>query len=217
MTIESKGIYRFSSSYITFQKCVDLAEKLLENEQLILLFGCKKKVNFSLNISKEQFLETNPDIDFGEFQRVLYDKIAIIIEQNIIMPDAEEPSLAEYLKESGVDEAQIDKMIREKADKRNYVQEKIKIDNASLRYRFKTDTMANKLEDLKYEINKYIFSDHEEMCYALIEFVSTDQLITEGIPFFLDNEKHVEKSRFVCDKQDLDYIIMQLQKIKEKL
>lgn len=217
MTIESKGVYRFASSYITFQKCVDITKTLLENKQLILLFGCKKNVNFILNMSKEQFMEEELDIGFNEFQRVLYDEISVIIEQNIIMPDSEEPSLAEYLKESGLDEDQINKMIQEKVDKRNYVQEKLKIDNAMLRYRFKRDTMANKLSDLKYEINKYVFSDHDEMCYALIEFESMNQLNAEGVPFFLKNDKHVEKSRFVCDKQDIDFIIMQLQKIKEKL
>lgn len=34
MTIESKGIYRFSSSYTTFQKCINLSKVIEDGEPL---------------------------------------------------------------------------------------------------------------------------------------------------------------------------------------
>ena len=108
-------------------------------------------------------------------------------------------------------------MVQEKADKRKYVQENLSLDNASLRYLFKEKTMENKLSSIRYEINKYIFPDNNEMQYAIVEFTAADMLGIEGFPAFLDNEKNIKKTKFVCDKQDLDYIIMKLQKIREKL
>lgn len=209
--------YRFTSDYNEFKRCVDITEILLEKKQLILLFGCTKKVKLNLYLSKEQFSEEYPDIEFRDYKDILFEEIAVIIEQNIVSPSLEEPSLVEVLKEEGIDESKIDKLVQEKADKRNYVQENLSLDNVSLRYLFKEKTMENKLSNIRYEINKYIFPDNNEMRYAVVEFAATDKLGIEGIPLFLDNEKSIKKAKFVCDKQDLDYIIMKLQNIREKL
>lgn len=217
MRIEHKSSYRFASEYNTFKRCVDITEILLEKKQLILLFGCIKKVKLKLYLSEEQFSEEYSDIEFQDYRHILFEEIAFIIEQNIIMPDLEEPSLVEVLKEDGIDESKINKLVQEKADKRNYVQEKLSLDNVSLRYLFKEKTMENKLSNIRYEINKYIFPNNNEMRYAIVEFAAADNLGIEGFPDFLDNEKSIKKAKFVCDKQDLDYIIMKLQKIRENL
>lgn len=217
MRIEHKGNYRFTSECNTFKRCVDITEDLLEKRQLMVLFGCTKRVKLNLYLNEEQFSKEYPDIKFQDYRDILFDEIAIIIEQNIIMPDLEEPSLKEVLREDGIDESKIDKLVQEKAEKRNYVQENLLLGNVSLRYLFKEKTMENKLSNLRYEINKYIFPDNNEMRYAVVEFAATDNFGIEGIPAFLGVEKSIKKTKFVCDKQDLDYIIMKLQKIREKL
>ncbi len=209
--------YRFKSEYNVFKQCVDITETLFKKKQLIMLFGCTRKVKLKLYLSEEQFSEEFPDIEFKQYKDILLEEIAVIIEQNIVMPNLEEPSLIEVLKEDGIDELKINKLIQEKADKRKYVQENLSLDNASLRYLFKEKTMENKLSDIRYEINKYIFPDNNEMRYAVVEFAATDKLGIEGIPALWDNEERIKRAKFVCDKQDLDYIIMKLQKIKEKL
>lgn len=217
MRFEHKSSYRFTSEYDVFKRCVDITEFLLEKKQLILLFGCTKKVKLNLYLSEEQFSEEYLDIEFQDYRDILFQEIAVIIEQNIVMPSLEEPSLKGVLEEDGIDEAEINKLVQEKADKRKYVQENLSLDNASLRYLFKEKTMENKLSSIRYEINKYIFPDNNEMQYAIVEFTAADMLGIEGFPAFLDNEKNIKKTKFVCDKQDLDYIIMKLQKIREKL
>lgn len=217
MRIEHKSSYRFKSEYNIFKRCVDITEILLEKKQLMLLFGCIKKVKLNLYINEEQFCEEYPDIKFQEYRNILFEEIAFIIEQNIVMPDREEPSLVEVLKEDDIDESEIDRLVREKAEKRNYVQEKLLADNVSLRYLFKEKTMEKKLRNIKYEINKYVFPDNNEMRYAVVEFAAADRLGLEGFPTFFDNEKGTERAKFVCDKQDLDYMITKLQKIREKL
>lgn len=218
MGIEYKSSYRFTSEYNTFKRCVDITGTLLEKKQLILLFGCTKKVKLDLYLSEEQFSEEYPDIEFQEYREILFEEIAFIIEQNIIMPSLEEPpSLAEALKEYGVEEPKLSELIQEKADKRNYVQENLSFDNVSLRYLFKEKTMENKLSNIRYEINKYIFPDNNEMRYAVVEFETAEELGREGISVFSDDKKSIKKAKFVCDKQDLEYIIVKLQKIREKL
>ena len=209
--------YRFKSEYNVFKHCVDITEILLRKKQLILLFGCTKKVKLNLYLSEEQFNEEYPDMEFQDYKDILFEEIAVIIEQNMVMPSLEEPSLIEVLKEDGIDESKINKLVQEKADKRSYVQEKLLLDNVSLRYLFKEKTMENKLSNIRYEINKYIFPDNNEIRYAVVEFAAIDKLGAEGFPVFWDNEKSIKKAKFVCDKQDLEYIIMKLQNIKEKL
>lgn len=217
MRIEHKSSYRFTSEYNVFKRCVDISDILLERKQLVLLFGCTKKVKLKLYLNEEQFSEEYPDIEFQEYRNILFDEIAIIIEQNIVMPNLEEPSLKEDLIEDGIDELEADRLVQEKADKRNYVQENLPLDNVSLRYLFKEKTMENKLSNIRYEINKYVFPDKNEMRYAVVEFSAVNKLGIGGVSVFFDNDKSIEKAKFVCDKQDLDYIIMKLQKIKESL
>lgn len=216
-TKKFSGEYRFTTPYDTFRRCVDIAKKLLEQEQLLLLFGCTKKVKFYLCIREEQFCDEYQDITFQEFQSVLLDEVVFIVEQNILMPGIEEPSLAGSLKDRGYSEEDIQKLVDEKMQKRKYVQEQISTGNAVLRYDFKEKTLANKLSNIGYEINKYVFSDDVDMPYAVIEFTSADKLGEEGVPEILLGKTTFEKTKFVCDKQDLEYIIMQLEKIKEKL
>ena len=209
MQITTKSNYRFISPYTIFQRCVDITKALLAKEQLILLFGCTKKVKFNLYLSEKQFCE--------EYKDILFEEIAFIIEQNIIMPGIEEASLPESLKEVGFNDSEIKIMVQEKVDKRNYVKENLAFDNATLRYLFKQSTMENKLSSIKYEINKYVFEDKKELCYAVIEFASADRLNAERFSLLSGDARAVQKSKFVCDKQDLDYIINQLQQIKENL
>lgn len=217
MEMKRTSNYRFISSYDKFATCTDIAKNLLEKKQLILLFGYRKKVKFDLWLKAEQFSMEYQGIDFEEFQSILFDEIAVIIEQNITTPDFKEPSLMEFLRKDGFDESEIPQMMQEKADKRKYVQENLLPENAVLRYRFKENTLINTLSGIDYEINKYVFSDDREMPYATVEFTSTDNLRTKGIPDLLFQDKHIERIKFVCDKQDLEYIIRQLEQIKEKL
>lgn len=54
------------------------------------------------------------------------------------------------------------------------------------------------------------------MSYALIEFASADSLGTEGHPLLPEDKKDRGRIKFVCDKQDLEYMIMRSQQIKER-
>lgn len=211
------GSYRFSSPYDMFKQCVDVTKKLLEQKRMMILFGCTQSVNFSLYITKEKFEEEYPELDFEKFKRILFDEIAVIIEQNIVMPEFEEPSLKDYLKNAEIEDTVVSDMLKEKKDKREYVFETLYIEDAVSRYNFKNSTLSNKLSDINFEINKFIFPNHDEMAYASIEFISVDKLNTRAVPSFLEGKRNYEKSKFVCDKYDIDYIIKQLQKIKEKL
>ena len=72
MQITTKSNYRFISPYTIFQRCVDITKALLAKEQLILLFGCTKKVKFNLYLSEEQFCEEYKDISFEEYKNILF-------------------------------------------------------------------------------------------------------------------------------------------------
>lgn len=217
MKIEQMESYRFTSSYNTFKQCVDITKELIDEKKIMILFGCEKNVNFSLSISKEKFQEEYPDIDFKDYQKILFDEIAVIIEQNIVMPDFEEPSLKEYLMNKEIDESNVFEILNEKQNKRKYVYDTLSVENAVLRYNFKNRTLANKLGEINFEINKFVFPNNDELKYAVIEMVSAEKLSMGNIPNFLDNKRREDRTKFVCDKHDIDYIIKQLQEIKEKI
>ena len=126
-------------------------------------------------------------------------------------------ALKEYLMNKEIDESNVFEILNEKQNKRKYVYDTLSVENAVLRYNFKNRTLANKLGEINFEINKFVFPNNDELKYALIEMVSAEKLSMGNIPNFLDNKRREDRTKFVCDKHDIDYIIKQLQEIKEKI
>ena len=139
-----------------------------------------------------------------------------IIEQNISSLDFEEPDLKKYL-EDKIDPDKIPEIIELKRLKRKYVQEQLVSSEYIKRYLFKERTLNEKLSDIRYEINKYVFDDKSDMAYAVVELNTSYRLEDDMFLDGINIERNNSFIRFVCDKQDLEYIIERLNSIKERL
>lgn len=209
--------FRFISEMEKFKKCVDIAKMMLKSRQLILLFGCIKNIKIEILADKEQFSNDYTELEFEEFKQILLDEVTVIIEQNMKTTDLEEPQLKKYLREKKVSEETAVCIIAEKKEKRKYVQDILMNEELNSRYLLKEKTLNDKLYKIDYELNKFIFDDGSDILYSVIELSTSDHLDSERIPDFMIKGDEINKLKFVCDKQDLDYIIKRLEYIKERL
>ncbi len=208
--------YRFNSDLNKFKKCVSIAKELMDGGQLKVIFGCVKSVNIELCIEEDRFNSLYSDLSYPDFEEILNNEIAIIIEQNISSLDFEEPDLKKYL-EDKIDPDKIPEIIELKRLKRKYVQEQLVSSEYIKRYLFKERTLNEKLSDIRYEINKYVFDDKSDMAYAVVELNTSYRLEDDMFLDGINIERNNSFIRFVCDKQDLEYIIERLNSIKERL
>lgn len=210
--------FRFSCGLEKFKRCVDIVKLMMENKELLVLYGCIKNIDIEILIDEEMFKSKYTDIDFLEFKKIILDEIVVIMEQNLKFSSYEEPGLREYLVEKEkVDLELAECIITEKKEKRKYVMEQLVDSEDSLRYFFKENTLNNKLYNIDFELNKYIFDDGSDLLYTIIEFGAADELKDDRVPEILAKQSDVKKIKFVCDKQDIDFIIKELEKIKEKM
>ena len=101
-------------------------------------------------------------MEFSEFRAILEDEVSVIIVQNIVEPDLEEPSLEKYLNNTGVDRDKIKEILSEKLEKRSYVKEVLMEPGMESRYWMKQESLNPKLSSLDYELNRLMFEDNTD-------------------------------------------------------
>lgn len=209
--------FRFTSDMGRFKQCVDAAKDMLDSQELFLLFGGKNNCKFSTKLDSEEYGKRYADLEFSEFRAILEDEVSVIIVQNIVEPDLEEPSLEKYLNNTGVDRDKIKEILSEKLEKRSYVKEVLMEPGMESRYWMKQESLNPKLSSLDYELNRLMFEDNTDALYATIQIYTARILEEEGMPRMFMGETDRKSVCFVCDKQDLEYMIEFLKEIKERM
>ena len=85
------------------------------------------------------------------------------------------------------------------------------------RYWMKQESLNPKLSSLDYELNRLMFEDNTDALYATIQIYTARILEEEGMPRMFMGETDRKSVCFVCDKQDLEYMIEFLKEIKERM
>lgn len=209
--------FRFKCDLGKFKQCVDITRKMLDGKQISLLFGCFRELCFKIKLSREEYSNIYPELKYNEFRSILKNEVEVIISQNIVEPDLQEPKLKAYLKEELEKEEDIQTILDEKYEKRKYVKDNLMNEEIIPRYRMKEKTLNRKLSGLDYELNRFVFEDESEQLYAAIRFETAKVLSKNGIPGMFMGDTGREETSFVCDKEDLEYIIDVLEKIKERI
>lgn len=209
--------YRFTCELEKFKKAVDITAELIKEEKVSVVFGCIDEIKVKLWIAEDEFQKCYPGINYSEYQEILETEINVILEQNLNSEILEEQSLKDYLEKNKIEEDERNRILEEKYEKRKYVQETLGESEYKKRYQFKRNTVNEKLTGFNYEINKFIFDNMEDFLYATVELESAEQLENSRMPAFLKGGCMQQKIKFVCDKEDIDFLIKVLENIREKL
>lgn len=209
--------YRYTCPMEEFKKYVDIAEELLKKDKLSIVFGCTEEVKLQIWMTEEECSNDYEELSYARFCDVIYSEVAYLIEQSLKQPEEDDPSLEAFLQECDIDLEDKKNIVCEKKEKRNYVADKLVNEEMIPRFIFKNRTLNEKLYDLNFEINKFIFRDDTDMVYSTLEFSTASVIKNRGIPSLLTSDNNVKRIKFVCDKQDIDFIIKRLENIRERL
>lgn len=202
--------FRYKSSLEQFKEATDYFLNCLQEKKAHLLYGCINDIFIDM-----------PD-DKQEINKIVKREISSFIE-DALKNKFDLDDLNEYLNDQCSDDEIEDSDVQQILDlfeeKYKYVVENVISNEMFRRYYFKEKTIANKLSGVQADINKYIINEEQEIKYALIRVMVNEKLPGVVLPNEImklvdDKKKSVE---FVCDINDLEYLIEQLEKIKRKL
>ena len=209
--------YRFKCEIEKFKRCVDIAKDLLEHDKLLILFECISEFRFKAKLDKKEYDKCYTGLAYDEFRDILANEVGVILVQNVEEPELKEASLERYLKQEIKDSDTIRDILDEKYEKRKYVKDMLMDSDMASRYWMKKQTLRHKLSGLDYELNRFVLRDNTYALYATIQIETAGTLKSETMPDILMGNSGKRAVSFVCDKQDLEYIIEVLEKIKERI
>ena len=211
--------YRFKSDLAEFKAAVEYTEELLSRNELLLVYGFRKNITVKAEISKERFEERYDSLSWDKYYKILRSEILVILEQNYCEPVEEERGLVRYLRDEKVDEEKIAEISSVKIEKRRYVLEKLNTEEGRARYQLKKNTISHLLSDIRYDVCRTT-GEEISTVYANIRIQTNDILADEGLPRQIANLVNANNSReisFICDKEDIEYLISELRDIQKKM
>lgn len=204
--------FRYKSDWDIFCTVVESAEMLIKSKALFLLFGFEEDVTFQELYSEKDFAAIGFPIDKQVFDEVLYNEILYLINMKIMETDVGH-SLSVYLEEKGgglEEHAEIMAFFQRKLQ---YVESHLLPSDGIRRSDFKMFTTSQKIQELDWDICKYVFNDGAEQPYAQFKLSLLNDLPD------IQSMSDIEPARlqFVCDAQDISYLIERLKQIQRRL
>lgn len=202
--------FRYQSSWEEFKKATDYFMECLQSKKAYLLYGCIKNIYIKM---------PNENITLN---KIIMREVSPLLEE-ALDGSHDIHSLNDFLNEQYT-EGEIEKedisTILNLVDKKYaYIINNFLNSNSVRRYYFKENTLNSKFFGIQADINKYIISNEEELKYALIRIESNEILpnfsFSGEITKLIDDKR--KKVEFVCDANDLEYIIEQLEAIRKNL
>lgn len=209
--------FRFKCDMEKFKQCVDIARHMMDNKYLFILFGSFREFQFKVTMNKENYNKCYSGLDYGEFRNILKEEVGVIILQNIVEPELEEANLENYLEKEITNPNMVKEILAEKYEKRKYVRDMLMDSGMISRYWLKKKTLNHKLSGLDYELNRFVFKDNTDILYATIQIETAKMPKNENVSTIFAGNSDKQTVSFVCDKQDLEYIIEHLERIKERM
>jgi len=208
--------FRYKSDWDTFCAVVESAQVLIQSKALFLLFGFEAGITFQELYSEEDYDSIGFSVDKRTFDTVLYDEILylvnILININVMDADVSD-ELKAYLKQQNISSKESAEITDIYLKKLEYVKTHLLPSDGSRRSAFKMFTTSQKIQNLDWDICKYVFIDGSEQPYAQFKLSLLDHLPD----IYSDEDTKPKKLQFVCDAQDIAYLIERLKQVQRRL
>ena len=206
--------FRYRSDLHVFCQVVDAAEKLIQNGDLIILFGFESDIIFKEFFTEEDFANYKFPVSYDDFCSILNEEVLYLINGILMENETDGTSLKRFLEQQGVTEDSneiTDQFIR----KLNYANKHLLTVEEEKRFDFKLLTTSKKVSEFDWDICKYVFPNDQEQKYVQLKLAVMDTL--PSIHGDYDGNDAPCNIRFVCDPHDVDYLIRQLTLIRSRL
>lgn len=205
--------FRYKSDLETFCAVVDAAQILIKSKALFILFGFESDVSFQDLFSERDFDSIGFSVDKQTFEQVLNNEILYLINIKIMETDPDSGIKAYLAKQQDMSPGEQAKIMDIYQKKMAYVEAHLFPADGMRRSDFKLFTTNEKVQELDWDICKYVFNNGQEQPYAQFKLS-----LMRDLPDIRGNaEAEPEQFQFVCDAQDVAYLIERLKQIQARL
>ncbi len=196
--------FRYISPWDEFERAVREMKDVLKRKQAYWAIGFMDEFDLYIDDAAAENM-TSETLD------IIYDEILYLLKWRLDKKSFREDEVRMAISAAGdeISKEEEDLMFKAVCNKFELVQDMFEIDKLFLRYNMKQNTISPKLSDLKYDIGTSYLSDGSRINCALVNMVSKKKL---------DNSsKQSGDITFICDEEDIDFWIGQLEEMKQKI
>ena len=205
--------FRFSSSWEEFEEAVRILKDLLKRNKAHWLIGYLREFDIYIDEDEKERLEEDVlEIIHSEILYLLYE----VLRKNGI--NAEKMKEAILKVRDGVSEDSVQEAITSVRNKLEFVKDSFDIVKLRQRYALKKDSVSSKLSGFHYNIYTSNLSGEDNANCAFIN-ISVKKRLTgmHNELTLLVNAERQDEVCFMCDQEDLNMLIHQLEMIKTKM
>ncbi|MCL2572141.1 MAG: hypothetical protein FWE11_07025 [Defluviitaleaceae bacterium] len=207
--------YRYRRDIDLFNKAVNIARELISSGDVLILFGYNRFcVSAEIVFPEEDFQERFQSISYDDFVEILEEEIVCIIEKILLNDINENPRswLAEIIDDESVVNHCVDIFYK----KVECVNTQIIDESYRSFFDLKLNPLKNKIAGFDYSICKHVSDENSNIAFAQLTIATSGKLVSVmGSPkdrlMILDNADRIS---FVCDKNDIDNLVLELLSIK---
>ena len=203
--------FRYASEWKEFTCAVDKLSELLGNGQAYLLIGLKK--DFDLELQNANEIQDS-------VLEIINDEVLYLMYHYLREGEFEEQELLNFFKEKKLSSKETKEYILMMKNKMEYVCDALINTEIKKRYTFKSNVLLNKISSLDYNICNYKLDKDIGMEHCILQIGVNRQLKKldgNKIPELVSAKNEEKLTEFVCDVEDLDYLINKLEILKKKI
>lgn len=210
--------FRYSSSWENFEDAVKIIKELFKNQKAYWLAGFME--DFGLAFDDAAYDELK-DIQAILEQEILYLVYFCLIGREFSDKEKIRKEISNSTNsKNNISDSEIDEMVLLVQNKFELVKDAFDIDRLRARYIMKKDSVNSKLADFKYNVMLQNLPNGNKAGCVLLNMACKKKLGdfgSEGIVELFEEKEPTTEITFICDEDDIDYLISQLEEIKQKI
>lgn len=205
--------FRYSSSWEKFEEAVKKLKDLIKDDKAYWLIGYLKEFDIYIDEVEEAKLEE-------DILEIINSEILYLLSETLNGKDINEEKIKKTIKSVSVDvsEESIQEAVMSIRNKLEFVKDSFDIEMLKKRYKLKKESVSSKISGFNYNIYTSNLPDGEKVNFAFLNISVKKRLpeMKDVISVFENAERQSEVD-FICDKEDLNMLIHQLEMIKKKM
>lgn len=203
--------FRYVSEWEEFTSAVDKLSELLGNGQAHLLIGLKK--DFDLELQNANEIQDS-------ILEIIYDEVLYLMYHYLREGEFDEQELEEVFKDKKLSSKETQEYILMMKNKMEYICDVLINSEIEKSFKFKNNILLNKISSLDYNISNYELDNKIEVKHCILQIGVSRRLKKfddNKMSEFVSGKNEEKLIEFVCNEEDIDYLIKKLEILKKKI
>lgn len=209
--------FRYSSSWEKFEEAVKIIKELFKTQKAYWLAGFMDDLGLAFDDAVYDIVK---DIQSIVEQEILYLVYFCLIGREFSDKEIRKEISNAVGPINNISDTEINELVMLVQNKFELVKDALDIDKLRVRYIMKKDSVNPKLADFKYNVMLQNLPNGNNVGCVLLNMACKKKLGdfgSKGIVELFEEREPTTEITFICDEDDIDYLISQLEDIKQKI